>query len=447
MDRPLLLMRANHHICRACRATYRNRTSLPVFTTVIPREHTRQIASYYPDGRPTKATGSSIIHREIRHKIPTKPVDGSQTTAGLLSAPTSAGQAPTRAEVDQARELCDAILKHPSVPSEKQTLVPLRMIKRLAAKAAGVNQEPTTTTATTTDETASPASDLLSLDSTTFKRAPKEPRTGASAATIDLLSVLAYNVLKHPPVFITPKILETYVTLQYLLVRPSTLPEIFTLYGSKPVPKTQPAPTKTPSPSTKSTTTVTYQAQSPTAIASAIPTPTASLALTTAIRAHTLPLALSIITTTFSTTAFRSSKIFRRALPAILAVPLAPIAIYTFASSLSAYQTTLPPENFTAIAFAGILTYTTAVSTIGYVALTTANDQMQRVTWATGMPLWERWVREEERAAVDRVVQAWGFREKWRWGEEEGEEWEGLKEWAGSRGMWVDRIGLMEGME
>lgn len=80
-------------------------------------------------------------------------------------------------------------------------------------------------------------------------------------------------------------------------------------------------------------------------------------------------------------------------------------------------------------------------------ALTTSNDQMERVTWATGMPLWERWVREEERAAVDRVVLNWGFRERWRWGEEEGVEWEGLKDWAGLRGMVVDRVGLMEGME
>lgn len=89
----------------------------------------------------------------------------------------------------------------------------------------------------------------------------------------------------------------------------------------------------------------------------------------------------------------------------------------------------------------------TAVGSIGYVALTTRNDQMERVTWVIGLPLWERWVREDERAACDAVAQAWGFRERGRWGEEEGEKWEMLKEWLGIRGMVLDKVGLMEGME
>ena len=56
-------------------------------------------------------------------------------------------------------------------------------------------------------------------------------------------------------------------------------------------------------------------------------------------------------------------------------------------------------------------------------------------------------MREEERAAMDKVVQAWGFSETWRHGEEEGEEWEYLKDWIGERGGVVDRVELMEGME
>ena len=107
----------------------------------------------------------------------------------------------------------------------------------------------------------------------------------------------------------------------------------------------------------------------------------------------------------------------------------------------------MEPGAATAVAFAGILTYVGATATIGVVAMTTANDQMDRVTWATGMPLRERWLREEERAAVDRVAGAWGFRESWRRGEEEGEEWEMLREWVGVRGMVLDRVELMEGME
>jgi hypothetical protein len=44
-------------------------------------------------------------------------------------------------------------------------------------------------------------------------------------------------------------------------------------------------------------------------------------------------------------------------------------------------------------------------------------------------------------------VAAWGFKEESRRGEEEGAEWEELKAWVGRRGMVVDRVELMEGME
>ncbi len=101
----------------------------------------------------------------------------------------------------------------------------------------------------------------------------------------------------------------------------------------------------------------------------------------------------------------------------------------------------------TNVAFAGILAYVGFTATIGIVAVTTANDQMDRVTWATGMPLRERWLREEERAALDRVAGAWGFKEPRRRGEEEGGEWEELREFIGRRGMVLDRVELMEGME
>ena len=99
------------------------------------------------------------------------------------------------------------------------------------------------------------------------------------------------------------------------------------------------------------------------------------------------------------------------------------------------------------VAFAGIMTYLATISGLGYVVVTTANDQMERVTWAKGVPLWERWVREEERAALDRVAGKWGFEDPLRRGDEEGAEWEGLREFVGVRGMVLDRAELMEGME
>ena len=107
----------------------------------------------------------------------------------------------------------------------------------------------------------------------------------------------------------------------------------------------------------------------------------------------------------------------------------------------------LDPSQATWMAFAGIMTYISAVSMTGYVAITTANDQMDRITWAQGVPLWERWVREDERAAVDRVAGAWGFKSLEKRGEEEGVDWEDLREWVGRRGMVLDKVELMDGME
>ena len=50
-----------------------------------------------------------------------------------------------------------------------------------------------------------------------------------------------------------------------------------------------------------------------------------------------------------------------------------------------------------------------------------------------------RWWREDERAAIDKMAMAWGFRELWKRGEEEGDEWEHLREWVAARGMILDK--------
>jgi hypothetical protein len=42
---------------------------------------------------------------------------------------------------------------------------------------------------------------------------------------------------------------------------------------------------------------------------------------------------------------------------------------------------------------------------------------------------------------------AWGFKDVLRRGEEEGEEWENLREFIGMRGMILDKTELMEGMQ
>ena len=48
---------------------------------------------------------------------------------------------------------------------------------------------------------------------------------------------------------------------------------------------------------------------------------------------------------------------------------------------------------------------------------------------------------------VDQVAGAWGFQVINKRGEEEGGDWEALREWALMRGMVLDKPELMEGME
>jgi hypothetical protein len=85
-------------------------------------------------------------------------------------------------------------------------------------------------------------------------------------------------------------------------------------------------------------------------------------------------------------------------------------------------------------------------ATIGMVAHFTANDQMKRVTWASGTPLRHRWLYEDERAALDKIACSFGFSEEHRYGEEEGEDFLWLREYVLSRSMILDAVELMPGM-
>ncbi|KAI9845333.1 MAG: hypothetical protein M1837_004955 [Sclerophora amabilis] len=329
-----------------------------------------------------------------------------------------------------------AILASPSVPSEKAILHALGPCKSFADRVAAASDPQPPQTKDTT-----PTSSLLSLeeDSPTTVSTPSPPAQPSITSPhlendVDEISKALYELMRYPPVFITPSILANYVNIQTLLQRPHTLPEIFSLYASKPIPR-------------PGTTPIKYTSPNPSKAQFAIPHGTATLALRSAITQHDLPLCLSIISSTVSTPSFRRNKILRKAVAPLMGLSLAPLAAYAIASRLSELQNTMDAQTATNVAFGGIVTYIGASAMIGLVALTTSNDQMDRVTWATGTPLRERWLREEERAATDRVAAAWGFAESDRRGEEEGEEWEMLREWVGVRGMVLDRVALMEGME
>ncbi len=324
----------------------------------------------------------------------------------------------------------DKLVSSSSIPTEPE----IQKALAYCEAAADTLVDPADQALDTKDGSA--VSALLSVEErVAAKSNPKSPEISTTTQKyIDQLSSVAYSILLHPTVFITPDILRQYVDLQSRLKKPDLFPSVFKLYASKPMPEEGSFPIK-------------YKNQNPNKLANAINIDVAGKALQSAIETKQLRAAMEIVESAYATRAFRRSKVARKGLIPAAGLAAAPVAAYAIASQLSTYQSTMEPSMATNIAFAGILAYVGFTATIGVVAVTTANDQMDRVTWIQGMPLRERWIREEERAAIDKIAGAWGFRETWRRGEEEGGEWEALREWIGRKGMILDRTELMEGME
>ncbi|CAI7632699.1 unnamed protein product [Penicillium bialowiezense] len=241
-------------------------------------------------------------------------------------------------------------------------------------------------------------------------------------------------ILKDEKVFISPEALESFTETLTLLRRADHFPEIFHLYANKPVPEENSSPVKLLKPNPKS-------------VNSAVPAELANKALGIAIEQKNLPLVLAIIDNTFCAPAFHRAKIFKKAGVPLIGLAAAPAACYAVASWAATFQNTMDPNVATGIAFAATLAYVGGTSSMGILAITTANDQMERVVWIPGIPLRQRWLREEERAAMDRVAVAWGFKDPYMRGEEVGEEWASLREFIGMRGMILDKTELMAGME
>jgi hypothetical protein len=251
--------------------------------------------------------------------------------------------------------------------------------------------------------------------------------------TPSYLSKLAEDFIKHEKVFISPNVLAVYIHLQRRLARPRAIPEALYLYANKPVPEEGSSPPKFSKPSPKSAK-------------QAVPAELADEALTAAIEAKDLSLALSVVDYTYRAPAWRRHRMITKlGLPSVLA-SITPLAIYMIAQELSVYSSYIDPWTFKLYAFAGISTYVMCTGTLGFVALTTYNDHHDRVVWRPGVPLLDRYLREDERAALDRIACAWGFKEIWKRGDEEGEEWEGLRQWILLRGMVLDKPDLMHGM-
>lgn len=326
------------------------------------------------------------------------------------------------------RAICNTLLMQEKIPSERDILIVLGRCKALAGLL--VSDQSPASLKKKNDATSA----LLSLDDAEAKKVHVHKVPLTIQRLIDQLSSMSYSVIKFPPVFITPSVLELYVDIQSHLGKPETFPEVLRLYANKPLP-------------TEGTSPIQYSNQNPNKAANAIPLKTADKALQTAIDAKQLVVAMDIIEASYTTKAAHRSKFIKHALIPTTILALAPAAAWIGASQLARFQTTMDTAMATQVAFVGMVAYVGFTATVGIVAVTTANDQMDRVTWAPGVPLRQRWIREEERAAIDKVAGAWGFREIWRRGEEEGADWDALREWAGRKSMILDSVQLMEGME
>jgi hypothetical protein len=317
------------------------------------------------------------------------------------------------------------LLSQPAPPDDEVVVEQLRKCKEIALRlqdaAANETQQP---------ETSSRASarNLLKLDET--KRAP----SSAKDRGIDRLSEILYKFVQDPKIFLSPRVLALYVQTQSALRRPESFPEIFNLYATKPMPMRGSAPVR-------------YKNISPNRMASAIPLRTASEALDAAMESRILPLCLDVIGASVCTPAYRRRKLVQKMWVPTAVIAFTPPIAWLLALSFDQWQITLTSRYARTMAFAGFASYVGFTGILGYVALTTANDQMERVTWRDGLPLTTRWLREDERAMMDRVAMAWGFKDRHRRGEEEGPEWEALRELVSMRDMVLDRVELMDGFE
>lgn len=327
--------------------------------------------------------------------------------------------------VESAR---DQLLSHDGIPSEQDVLAALRKCNKAASFVHDVLARHLSGTAAKS-ETA--ASSLLSLDRSEAELT--KPRDTEVSEAMDGLSEVAFDIVSHPTVLITPRVLDLYIETQARLGRVETLPHVLDLYASKPKPR-------------GSRGSLEYVKQNPDEAVNALDPDIVEKALEATIEAKDLDAAVGVIENAYATKAFARAKVQKKALLPTSAAVATPFAAYLLASNLAKLQDSFDHKTATFIATAGIVTYVGFTGCLGILSAVTQNDHMKRVTWAPGLPLRERWIREEERAALDKVACTFGFSQSHRFGEEEGAEFQALRQFILSRGMVLDKVELMEGM-
>ena len=383
-------------------------------TSFVTRQLNREPHSY---------RRTEIPWRQVRHK-------------SMVAAPVPASTDPTstvQSLVGRGRK----IGRSNTIPENLEVLELLEECHSFAQVVVFGRTEDSAVVEIETEE--SPTSSLLDLEESSSEgtieaSSPSNLTKAFRDKASGSLSECVFNLLRDPKVFLTPKMLQLYVRIQALLGKPEYLPEIFHLYATKPIPLPRSSP-------------IAYRDPSPRSSKNAIPMELSDAALDAAIVKKDLPLALSVIETTVGAPAFRTNKFLRRASAPAVALGVLPFCAYTAATAMANWQNTYDVDIAAYMLMAGMTAYVGTLATIGFVAVTTSNDQMERVVWQPGLRLRDRWLREEERLYFDRVAQAWGFKEKWRRGEEQGDDWEALREFCGRRQMVLDKTNLMEGME
>ncbi|KAE8145997.1 hypothetical protein BDV25DRAFT_144125 [Aspergillus avenaceus] len=374
-------------------------------STSRPRTNfTRSFASNRPF-TPNKSIGSWKTPAELRSRwTPAQVI--------LRRAASTATSPPASLDVEDAlrqiKRESSELRKLDSVPSNESVVKLLERCQQIAESLVHQEHE-------IAKEDDGEISNLLDLEEKAASKKQSKSPKNADPRLANFLTQITYDILTDAKVFISPEALACYTKIQTLLKRAEHFPEIFHLYAHKPVPEENSSPVK-------------YHKANPKDINSAIPTNLAEMALDVAIEQKNLSLVLAITDNTFCASAFQRAKIFKKAAVPLGGLAAAPAACYAAASWAATLQNTMDPSTATGIAFAASLAYVGGVSSVGFLAITTANDQMERVTWQPGVPLRHRWLREEERATMDRVALAWGFKDVYMRGEEEGEEWETLRE-------------------
>ncbi|KAK0633477.1 hypothetical protein B0T14DRAFT_491645 [Immersiella caudata] len=447
-------------LCQLCEVVASRQSRLPAKRSFVTLQHAgrrsakpSQVNAAWPAAPRLFTNSASCLKVKRTQAVPPSPGQNStapsrfgRSTASLdADARATAQASSSRADLAELSAAVDRVTKvflaQPGIPSEEVTLTALRACgNRDISAAAFDNPEPPAEAPSTDGQ--SEASHLLSLDATRSTR-----RSGAAAASqtvaaapplrpqdvANQVSDAAYAIVTHPTVIITPDILAEYVRLQAQLGRPESLARVFELFASKPTPRLVAG-------------NIQYRQRNPHKLANSIDSDVAETALEAAIEARNLDAAVGIVESSYATEASRRLRLVKKALLPASALGATPVAAYLLASNLSIMQDSMDQVMATNVAFVGILAYVGFTATIGIVAATTANDQMKRVTWAPGTPLKARWLREDERAAYDRIACGFGFSEQHRYGEEQGDEFKLLREFCLRRDMILDAVELMPGM-